>query len=320
MSLSFLSPAAGLVGLVAVLAILVLRSAVRRSDALCAALGLDPDRRRRTLREAAPLVALALLLSLAAAQPVLSTRQAREGREGVQVVTVVDVTRSMLARRTPTSPTRLDRARAFSKEVRAGLTDLEFGVASITDRVLPHLFPTLGVNAFAATIDRAIGIERPPPDRNARRATALGTIADMARLHFFEPGSFRRIALVVTDGETVPVDLASFRTRIVNGRVAVIFVHVWRHDEKVFENGDTVNAEYQPDPTSIRSLRRIAGAVDGGLYVEGQAREVIAEIERLAGDGPSVPRGRELRSVALAPHLAAAAFLPLLLLLRRRNL
>ena len=302
------------------LALLALRTAVRRSDALAAALGLAPDRRRRTLREALPLVALALLLSLAAAQPVLSTRQPREGREGVEVIAVVDVTRSMLARRAPSEPTRLDRARAIGKEVRAQLPEIEFGIASITDRVLPHLFPTLGINSFAATIDRAIGIERPPADRNARRATALGAIADMARLHFFEPATERRIVLVLSDGETVPVDLASFRTRIVNGRVATIFVHVWRHDERVFENRDAASAAYQPDPTSVRSLRRIAGAVDGGLYTEGETAEIVAEIERLAGRGSSVSHGSELKSIAIAPHVAAAAFLPLLVVLRRRNL
>lgn len=319
MSLSFLTPTAGLVGLVGVLALLVLRAALRRSEALCAVLGLDPDRRHRTVRESLPLVAIAVLLALAAAQPVVSTRQAREGRQGVEVITVVDVTRSMLARRSPSEPTRLDRARTLSKHVRAQLTDVEFGLASITDRVLPHLFPTLSLNSYAATIDRAIGIERPPPDRRSRRATALGALADMPRLHFFSPGSSRRILLVVTDGETVPVDLATLRTRLVNGRVATIFVHVWRDDERVFESEETVNDAYQPDPTSIRSLRRITGAVDGALYREGEAGEVAAEVRRLVGEGPTVPRGRELRSIALAPHIAAAAFLPLLLLLRRRN-
>lgn len=319
MSLSFLTPTAGLVGLVGVLALLVLRAALRRSDALCAVLGLAPDRRHRTLRESLPLVAIALLLAFAAAQPVVSTRQAREGRQGVEVITVVDVTRSMLARRSPSEPTRLDRARTLSKHVRAQLTDVEFGLASITDRVLPHLFPTLSLNSYAATIDRAIGIERPPPDRRSRRATALGALADMPRLHFFSPGSSRRILLVVTDGETVPVDLATLRTRLVNGRVATIFVHVWRDDERVFESEETVNDAYQPDPTSIRSLRRITGAVDGALYREGEAGEVAAEVRRLVGEGPTVPRGRELRSIALAPHIAAVAFLPLLLLLRRRN-
>ena len=319
MTLSFLTPLAGLVGLVGVLALLVLRSAVRRSDALCRVLGLSPERRHRSVREALPLAAITVLLALAAAQPVVSTRQAREGREGVEVITVVDVTRSMLARRSPTESTRLDRARAFAKEVRAQLTDVEFGVASIIDRVLLHLFPTLGVNSFAATVDRAIGIERPPPDRRTRRATALGALADMPRLHFFGVDSYRRVLLVVTDGETVPVDLATLRTRLVNGRVAAIFVHVWRQDEAIFENEETVSAAYKPDPTSIRSLQRISGALDGELFREGEEREVVAEIRRLVGDGPTVPQGRELQSIALAPHVAAAAFLPLVLLLRRRN-
>lgn len=319
MSLSFLTPTAGLVGVLAVLGVLVLRSVVRRSDALCAALRLEPARRRRALREALPLVAVGLLLAAAAAQPVVSTREAREGREGVEVIAVLDVTRSMLARRSPSEPTRLERSRTLAKQVRAELTDVEFGLTSLTDRVLPHLFPTLGVNSFAAAIDRSIGIERPPPDRSTRRATALGALADLARLHFFRPDSYRRIVLVLTDGETVPVDLGTFRTRLVNGRINTIFVHVWRGDERIFESEDTASAAYRPDVSSIRALRRVAGAVDGALFVEGETSKVIAEIRRLVGDGPTVPRGRELRSTALAPHLAAAAFLPLLLLLRRRN-
>jgi hypothetical protein len=319
MSLSFLTPVAALVGLLALLGLLGLVSVARRSDALCAALRLEPARRHRVAREALPLAAVALLLAAAAAQPVLSTRESREGREGVEVIAVLDVTRSMLARRSPSEPTRLDRSRALAKEVRAALPDVEFGLTSITDRVLPHLFPTLGANSFAATVDRSIGIERPPPDRRTRRATALGALSDLARLHFFSPESYRRIALVITDGETLPVDLATFRARIVNGRIATIFVQVWRGDEAIFENEDSASAAYRPDVSSIRALRRVAGAVDGALFVEGDTDEVIAEIRRLIGDGPKVSQGHELRSTALAPHLAAAAFLPLLLLLRRRN-
>ena len=319
MSLAFLTPAAMLVGLLAVLGVLVLRSVGRRSDALCVALRLEPTGRPRVVLDSLPLVAVAFLLAAAAAQPVLSVRQAREGREGVEVITVIDVTRSMLARRSPSEPTRLDRSRALAKEVRGAFREVEFGLTSLTDRVLPHLFPTLGVNSFAATVDRAIGIERPPPDRRSRRATALGALAELGRSHFFSPESYRRVALVITDGETVPVDLGTLRARLVNGRVATIFVHVWRQDEAIFESEDSASAAYRPDASSSRALRRIAGAVDGALFVEGETSEVIGEIRRLVGDGPKVPRGRELRTIALAPHLAAAAFLPLLLLLRRRN-
>ena len=61
------------------------------------------------------------------------------------------------------------------------------GVASLTDRVLPHLFPTLGANAFAAVVDSGIGIERPPPDRRARRATAFLALGDLGRVAFHRP-------------------------------------------------------------------------------------------------------------------------------------
>jgi hypothetical protein len=318
-SLSFLTPTAGLVGLVGVLAVLVLRRVVRRSNDLCERLDLPADRRRRTLWESLPLVAIAALLGLAATQPVLSRREAREGREGVEVIAIMDVTRSMLARRSSTEPTRLERGRTLAKQVRAELPDFPFGVASVTDRVLPHLFPSLGVNSFTAVVDRAIGIERPPPDRRSRRATALSALGELARVHFYGSQAARRIALVVTDGETLPVDLSLFRQRLVDGRVSLIFVHVWHENEAIFETTDTVNEAYKPDPTASRSLRRVAGAVDGAIFTEGQAREVVAEIRRVAGEGRTAPRGNELRSIALAPHVTAAAFLPLLLLLRRRN-
>jgi hypothetical protein len=317
-SLSFLTPLAGLVGVVGLLAILVVRRSVRRSNELCERLGLPGTRRRRLVHEALPFVAIAVLLGIAAMQPVLSRREAREGREGVEVMTVMDVTRSMLARRSLSEPTRLDRGRAVATQVRAELDDLSFGVASVTDRLLPHLFPSLGVNSYTAVVERAIGIERPPPDRNARRATALGALQELGRMNFFARGPGRRIALVITDGETVPVDLAAFSDHIAEGRISLVFVQVWHEREAVFENG-AVNTAYKPDPTAIRSLRRVTGAVDGALFTEGQAREVAAEIRRLAGEGRTVPQGNELRSIALAPHAAAAAFLPLLLLLRRRN-
>ena len=37
------------------------------------------------------------------------------------------------------------------------------GIASLTDRVLPHLFPSTDVDVFEATIERSMAIERPPP-------------------------------------------------------------------------------------------------------------------------------------------------------------
>ena len=85
-------------------------------------------------------------------------------------------------------------------------------------------------------IDRAIGIERPPPDRRARRATAFASLGDLGRVAFFRPDTRRRIAVVISDGETIPVDLGTLSDRLRDGRVSTIFVQVWRRDEAVFDD------------------------------------------------------------------------------------
>jgi hypothetical protein len=319
MSVSFLTPLAALVGLVGGLAVWAHLAARRRTGAAAAALGLPQADRRATIVDAALLVLVSSLVALAAAQPVVARSQETAGRDGTEVLVVMDVTRSMLARRAPSEPTRLDRARAVAKQLRNALPDTRVGVASLTDRVLPHLFPTLGTNAFAAVVDRAIGIERPPPDRRSRRATAFSALGDLGRVAFFQKDTRHRIAVVISDGETIPVDLEALRDRLLDGHVSMVFVQVWRGDEAVFDDNGVRDPAYRPDPTAGRSLRRVAGAVDAPVINEGDVRGVVEAVRARLGTGKLVPQGRQLVSRELAPQVLVAAFFPLALLLYRRN-
>jgi hypothetical protein len=185
---------------------------------------------------------------------------------------------------------------------------------------LPHLFPTLGANAFAAVINRAIGIERPPPDRRARRATAFAALGDLGRVAFFRSDSARRIAVVISDGETIPVDLETMSDRLREGRVSTIFVQVWRRDEAVFDDQGVRDPAYRPDPTSSRSLRLVAGAVGAPVINEGDTRSLVSAVRERLGTGPLARQGRQLVTKELAPQALLAAFVPLGLLLYRRNL
>ena len=320
MSVSFLTPLAALVGVVGGLAVYALVAARRRSGATAASLGLPAAGRRATLVDLGLLALVSGLVALAAAQPVVARSEPTRGREGAEVLVVMDVTRSMLARRAPSEPTRLDRARAVAKRLRNAIPETRVGVASLSDRVLPHLFPTLGANAFAAVIDRAIGIERPPPDRRARRATAFAALGDLGRVAFFRSDSARRIAVVLSDGETIPVDLETLSDRLREGRVSTIFVQVWRADESVFDDQGVRDPAYRPDPTSSRSLRLVAGAVGAPVINEGDTRSLVAAVRERLGTGPLAPQGRQLVSKELAPQALLAAFVPLAVLLYRRNL
>lgn len=318
-SLTFLTPWAALVGLLGLLGVAAFLRGRRRAAAVASSLGLPPAGRRTIVLDSALLGLIAVLVALAAAQPVVARSEHTSGREGTEVLVVVDVTRSMLARRAPGEPTRLERARVAAKRLRAAIPEIRVGVASLSDRVLPHLFPTLDRNTFSAVIDRAIGIERPPPDRRARRATAFAALGDLGRVAFFRPDTRRRIAVVVSDGETIPVDLETLSERLRQGRVSTVFVQVWRRDEAVFDDDGNRDPAYRPDPTSSRSLRLVAGAVGAPVINEGDTRGLVEAVHARLGTGRLVPQGRQLVSRELAPPVLLTALAPLGLLLYRRN-
>jgi hypothetical protein len=277
----------------------------------------------RTLVLVTPLAALlgaGTLVALAAAQPVVERTKTRHVRVDAEAFVVVDTTRSMLARKDARSATRLARAKAAAMDVRASLADVPVGIASLTDRVLPHLFPSAAQDVFQATLERSIGIERPPPRSGfSTNATNLGALGSVVSRRFFSASARNRLLVVLTDGETQPVfgPALAVRFREPPG-VKAVFVHVWDDDERVFTRG-APEPEYQPDPRARTLLSGVAAAVDGSVYGEEELAPAAAEARRLVGDGPTTSRGERRDRVALAPYLTVAAFLPLTILLRRRD-
>jgi hypothetical protein len=319
MDLSLVTPMAGLVGLGIAVAVAVLVAAERRARGVASALGLAPRGRAAGAPEAAALVLAGGLLALAAAQPIASRVEPRPGRTDAEAYFVFDISRSMEARERPGGPTRFARALTAAKELRASMPSVPAGVASVTDRVLPHLFPTTSANAFTSTLDRSLGIERPPPDRSGQgRVTALGALTGLATNNFYGRRAERRLAIVFTDGETLPADLGTLRARLLGARIRPVFVRLWSLDDRIYVRG-TVERGYSPDPASAGDLGSVARAVQGKVYDERELNDAADRARSLLGGGPSGSQGRELRSVELAPHAAAAAFLPLLFLLWRRN-
>ncbi len=292
----------------------------RRSAELASLLGLTPSGRLADGGALAALVLVGASLGLAAAQPVVSSVQPREGRTDAEVLVIVDITRSMSARKGREGTSRFARAVAAAKELRSALPEIPVGLASLTDRVLPHLFPTIGENAFTATAERSLGIERPPPDRSGRgRATAIDALGAISTQNFYGAKARRKLAIVITDGESTPVDLGTLRVRLL-GRVTVLFVHVWDPDERVLGPGGVPERANRPDPLSVAFLAEAARAVGGGSFVEGETERVVSAARRALGEGPIGRQGKELQSVELAPHAALVALAPLLFLVWRRNL
>lgn len=321
MDLSFITPAAGLVGLVAALALAVLVVRERRSQRICDELGLTPGGVRAAFPPAAAIGLVGLFLGLAAAQPVVSGIRPLQGRTDAEVIVVFDITKSMTAAAEVGAKTRFERAIDAAKRLRASLPTVPVGVATITDRTLPHLFPTTSTNAFTATLDNAVGIERPPPDRLGRgRITSLGALSTLGTHNFFSRAAKKRVAVVFTDGESVQFDRGTLFARFFRGRVSPVFVHVWGPEERVFTRDGVPERLYRPDPTSRDVLDELAELLRGETVAEDEIDVALRAVQRRIGKGRLAKRGEELQATELAPHAAFAALLPLAFLLWRRNL
>jgi len=219
--------------------------------------------------------------------------------------------------------TRLERAKELAMRVRAALGDVPAGVASMTDRTLPYLFPTANTSVFNATVESAVQIESPPPASRVGnpggRATTLGALASIATGNYFLPGTTHRLMIALSDDESEPFAEAGvgavFRKP---PRLRTIFVRFWAPDERIYAGG-RLDPVYRPDPASGRIVGSLALATRGRAFQEQQLSDIVRTARADLGTG-AVQRNRlERARTPIAAWVAAAALLPLGLVLRRRN-
>ena len=320
MDFALLTPLGALLALGVVVPLLALRFVRRRATHVRGMLRLpEPTRVSRRVTVAA-LAGCGVLLGLAAAQPRIEWTSTRQVRTDAEAFVVLDTSRSMLARESPTAAIRYHRARRAALRFRDALSDVPFGIASLTDRLLPHLFPSPNEDVFIATLTRSIGIDRPPPQGHfVTTATRLEALESVVLRRFFTPSARSRLLIVITDGESVPVAGASLGAAFQRPPgVDAVFLHVWDDDERVYA-GSQIEPQYSPDPRARSILEAVAGAVGGEVFAEGNVDEAIAKARDFVGEGELEARGERRNRIALAPYLAGAVFLPLALLLWRRD-
>jgi hypothetical protein len=235
-------------------------------------------------------------------------------RRDVQALFVLDTSRSMAASSSPTAPTRLDRAAAAAIRLRAAIPQVESGVLTLTDRVLPDLLPVADVQGFDGVLQHAVRIESPPPRASAVRATSYGALADIASGNDFAPAATRRIVVLLTDGESNPVQSGDLAAKLASGRgYRFVAIRFWQGNESVYGAEGKAEAAYRPDPSGRTTLRDLAAGLDGRSFEEGDVSAAAAYLRGLAGSGPSVRvAGTDRSRVALAPYLAWPALLSLL--------
>ena len=309
-SISFLTPWAGLLALLALLPLAALAVAERRLGRARRVLRLpSPDRGDR-VRRGLLAVAAVLLLVLAAMQPALETTTALRARTDAQAFIVLDTSRSMLAAPSPGGSTRLRTARRDALALASRLPGIPLGVATFTDRVLPDLFPTSDTAAFDSVVD-AVRIESPPPREVNTVATDFDALTGLATQGFFTARAKRRAVILITDGESRAFDPAGVAGTLARSGIRLAVVRVGAGGDRVWKPNGKPESNYRPDPagaaTAVARLRAAAGEAGGA--------DAATLVARALGQGPTERVGVEPRSRTLAPFAALLALVPLALLL-----
>ena len=310
MAVSFLTPLGGATALVVLAAALAALLRERRARRLREALGLGPPGARAKLPSLLAVLAIGLL-ALAAAQPVVREAKPALVRNDAEAVFLFDRSRSMLAAPSPGAPDRFDRAVEVSLELRSALADVRSGVASIGEDPLPHLFPSADATAFDLVVRRALGVERPPPvGERDELATDLEEIGDLATDGYFSPAARRRLAVVLTDGESEPFSAATVADELRDGDVGLVVIRVGGPRERIYGRGGAPEA-YQLDEQARTELTRLAREAGGRLYTETEGEAALRAARKSLGVGPTVTVAEEKRPLGLAPYAVAAALLVL---------
>jgi hypothetical protein len=312
--MTFLTPLGALVVLAALPPLAASLAGRRRVAAVQRALGLTPPSRTHVPRASAATLAF-VALGAAAAQPALAHNSRVRERIGVEALFVIDTSRSMAASMTSTSPTRLDRAIVAAVRMRAAIADVPAGIATLTDRVLPDLLPVPDTASFDAVAERAVAIESPPPSETEVRATSYSALDQVASGDYFDPRARRRLVVLLTDGESNPIDPGQIARALPAAQgYRFLAVQFWRSGEAVDGANGKPETAYRPDPLGRLILQSLAKATGGQVYTENRLGAAISDLQRAAGSGPTTLSRTVTESRrSLAPYLAVLGLLLLAL-------
>ena len=168
-------------------------------------------------------------------------------------------------------------------------------------------------------MERAVGIERPPPRSSINtNATSFDALATIPTQRFFSPEAKKRLLIVLTDGESQPVNIGRIARELRRPpAIDTVFVQFWNRDERVFTRG--VAERVPPDPGARAALDKLAEATGASVFGENELGAAARKARDLVHNGPTVVEGSRTERHALAPYVAVAAMLPLALLLWRRD-
>ena len=147
----------------------------------------------------------------------------------------------------------------------------------------------------------------------AARSTDLQSLGAL-QTGYFAPVR-RRLAIVLTDGESDPFEPHSLSLLLRSAHIELMLVRIWGPHESIpGDNG------YRPDLSSSARLTTLRPFLAGGrVFDEKSTKSAEVTAKRYLGKGPEARQGRTERTLKLGQFLALASALPLGFLLWRNR-
>jgi hypothetical protein len=312
MGVTLAHPQALLAALVGVVPLVIAFARTGTARRLRRELDLPQPSAGTLLARPAAIACLFGLLGLAAAQPSIHREHSRAARTDAEMVVVLDSSRSMLAAERRDSPPRYLRAATFARRLQAALPEVPAGISSLTNRLLPYLFPTSDARAFDLVLDKAYGVERPPPALTTDRwVTTFEPLNEVAVRRFFSPTVHKRILVILSDAETHDFESRTVLRHLRRAEATPIVVRFWHAGERIFPASRTDSSYHATQPGALAGLR----ATGWPAYDETSFAAVVHTIRSTIGTGPERRVGYDRRETSLASVVAVAALAPLLFLI-----
>lgn len=302
--LVLLTPVAAFVGLAFAAPLVTLATRERSYARVRSALDLRRPRVARVLVRSVGILVLAGLVAATAAQPAIRTTDSTPVRSDAEMFLTFDVSRSMLATSTPGGVVRLERARTLGTDVHAALKDIPTGVATLTNRMMPLLFPTGDGRGVTAVLDHSLQIMQPRPERlAAARASSLASLGLAADRSYFNPSSRKRILVVFSDLDSDFFSLDGTLRLLRAHRIEPFIVRVAATGERIFDPAGRPYAYDSVSTVTVEGLRRAKWQA----FEEGESARLVAAIRSYIGAGPVGESGLVESQRNLAPLFAVAA-------------
>ena len=290
------------------------RVRLRRERRAARAVGLEPERLWRALRNGICAGIVIALAAFAASEPSLRQTKRVQLRADAEVYLFVDASASMLASASSHSPTRLQQARAASAEFAQSLPpDLPLGAGALPQSPLPLTAPNADRQLLLAALDHMTTPGSLPEHLyGGVTATDFSNLSTLTSTQFFLPKTKRRIVVVLSDGEGPSFDTASTVSALKHVHIRLVFVRFGTSNDRIWLHppgqSPTIDSKFEPDLSDLGEVRLLAGETGGGFYDQRSIGKAVDKVEQLAGHGPDRPAvPLSLYADSLGPYVLLAA-------------